>query len=141
MDTGERSERRIGRPPYWLLSRSAETATGGRRGGYHDVLTLESGAGRTLPLFSSEERAASFLGRLAPEDRQAGWGATEAGAGEILTLLSASGSDVGPCAGVGDVAFDPPEGLTEPLDSETPTVGRRVFMDRLLGRGGRWSES
>lgn len=127
-------------PPYWLLGRAP--AGKSRRGvnGLHAVFTVESvesGAGLILPLFGSEASAGSFLAGLSPEER-AGWRALEAGAGELLALLSDEESPDAPCAGVGEVAFDPRESLVDSGESSTPTVGRRVFMDRLLGRGGRW---
>lgn len=134
-----RSMREQGRgAPYWLVSR--EKAGSGRgRGGYHDVLTVSVGEEGVLPLFSSEESARSFLGLFVASTRETGWQATEAWAGELLTMLSASGSGVGPCAGVEAVTFDPGEELIEESVPDVPTLGRRCFMDQLLGRGGRWS--
>lgn len=147
MEHRKKVGRVTGAPPYWLLARDDDTG-GGTRGGtrrrgrdgeaaYYDVLV----AGSVLPLFGSEDTAVSFLGCLASENRQVGWRATEAGAGELLTMLSSSENQAGPCAGVEEVAFDPPEALIEEGSPDVPTVGRRVFMDRLLGRGGRWSSS
>jgi hypothetical protein len=98
-------------------------------------------AGNVLPLFGSEESAVSFLGCLAAESRQVGWRPTQAGAGELLAMLSASEERAGPCASVEEVAFDPPEALIEERSPDVPTVGRGVFVDRLLGRGGRWSRN
>lgn len=137
MDSRRTAGWTIGAAPYWLLARSKD-ADGGASG-YYDVLTVGAGAERILPLFGSEEAAVSFLGCFASESRRIGWRATEAGAGELLMLLSASESPEGPCAVVGEIAFDPPEALVEERNPDVPTVGRRVFMDRLLGRGGRWS--
>ena len=140
MDSRKRAGRMVGVPPYWLLARGGDKR-GTRRsvGGYYDVLTVGAGTGRILPLFGSEEAAVSFLGCFSSESRQVGWRATEAGAGELLTMLLAGESRAGPCAGIGEVAFDPPEALVEDRNPDVPTVGRRIFMDRLLGRGGHWS--
>ncbi|CAN5819773.1 hypothetical protein BH20ACT11_BH20ACT11_16460 [soil metagenome] len=128
-------------PPYWLLARCSDTKRRGRSRteGLYDILTAGPERERVLPLFGSEAAAVSFLGCLASDGRQVGWRATEAGAGELLTMLSAGEGHAGPCAGVQEIAFDPPEALVEERNPGIPTVGRRVFMDRLLGRGGRWS--
>lgn len=130
-----------GGPPYWLLARCSGTKRRGRSRTerFYDVLTTGPERERVLPLFGSEAAAVSFLGCLASDGRQVGWQATEAGAGELLTMLTASEGHAGPCAGVQEIAFDPPEALVEERNPGIPTVGRRVFMDRLLGRGGRWS--
>jgi hypothetical protein len=141
MDYSRRVGSIEGGPPYWLLARGSDTKRRGRGGteGLYDVLTTGPERERVLPLFGSEAAAVSFLGCLASDGRQVGWRATEAGAGELLTMLSAGEDHAGPCAGVQEIAFDPPEALVEELNPGIPTVGRRVFMDRLLGRGGRWS--
>lgn len=138
METRRSTRGQGSRAPYWLVSREKKGA--GRRGsGYHDVLTVSVGEEKVLPLFRSEESARSFLGLFFASAQDTGWQATEAWAGELLTMLSASGSGVGPCAGVGAVTFDPGEGLVEDSVPDVPTLGRRCFMDQLLGRGGRWS--
>jgi hypothetical protein len=130
-------------PPYWLLARGSDVKRRGRSRAerFYDVLTVGPEKGKVLPLFGSEAAAVSFLGCLASDGRQVGWRATETGAGELLTMFSAGEGHTGPCAGVQEIAFDPPETLVEERNPGIPTVGRRVFMDRLLGRGGRWSDA
>lgn len=132
----------ISGPPYWLLvgGEGGERRIGGNGKGYDDVLTVEAGEERILPLFESEEAAVSFLGCLDPERRHVGWHPAKAGAGELLAMLSANGS-TGPGETVEEVAFDPPETLTKVQDPDVPTVGRRVFTDWLLGNGGSWSRA
>jgi hypothetical protein len=143
MDYSRRVGSIKGGPPYWLLARGSDTKrrARSRTERFYDVLTAGPESERVLPLFGSEAAAVSFLGCLASDGRQIGWCATEAGAGEILTMLLAGEGHAGPCAGVQEIAFDPPEALVEERNPGIPTVGRRVFMDRLLGRGGRWAGS
>jgi len=146
MGSRGRAGRITGEPPYWLLTRGGDKKRGGRDGaGYRDVLTVgsdsEADSERILPLFGSEAAAASFLGGLPSRDRSAGWCATRAGAGELLMLLSAGQSSNAPCGDVCEVAFDPPAELLEEQELDVPTVGRRVFLDQLMGRGSRWSDS
>lgn len=129
--------------PYWLLARGEGRKRNGRGNGkgHDEVLTVETSEGRILPLFGSAEAADSFLGHLDEESERVGWRVTESGAGELLEMLSGSDTRDRPCAVAGEVAFDPPEELMRSREPDVPTVGRRVFMDRLLGRGGRWSSS
>lgn len=129
-----------GAPPYWVVTRSEEPGGRyrGRSGSYRDLLTLEGEYGRVLPLFGDEERAAAFAGAFESYEGQYGWRPTQAWAGDLVMLLSAGGSGVGPCSDVGAIAFDPPEeAIAEPARLPE-TVGKRCFMDRLLGRGDRW---
>lgn len=134
------TQRTGGQPPYWVITRSEEPPSRhrGRSGLYRDVLTLDTGGGRILPLFSSEERASMFAELYVGSGEGSEWSPTQAWAGELLMLLSASGSDVGPCAGVGAVAFDPPEESVQGDHEKIQTLGRRCFMDQLLGRGDHW---
>lgn len=140
METKRRAQQTGGNPPYWVITRSEEAMIGRRRrsGAYRDILTLNTGDGKILPLFGSEDRASAFAGLFESHNGQSGWRATQAWSGELLMLLSASGSDVGPCAGVSAVTFDPPEESVEGGNEDLETLGRRCFMDRLLGRGDRW---
>lgn len=140
METERRVQKTGGSPPYWLIARSEEAHVGRRRRGaaYCDILTLEAGDTRVLPLFGSEDQASSFATLFESYSGQGGWRATQAWAGELLMLLSASGSDAGACAGVSAVTFDPPEDCIEGAHQDLQTLGRRCFMDQLLGRGDRW---
>lgn len=140
MEARRSRQRQGGGAPYWLVSR-AKAGDRKRERGYHDVLTVNVGEEGILPLFSSEARARAFLDLFVATSQQTGWQATEAWAGELLTMLSASGSGVGPCASVGAVTFDPGAELIEDSVPDVPTLGRRCFMDQLLGRGGRWSHA
>lgn len=124
--------------PYWLL------VCGTDRGPYGlEVLTLYSSGGeKTLPLFSCEEEAAAFLWTLAEGSFAEGgeWRARKTWGGELLSVLAASGYSGGPCAGVETVAFDPSPELASNSASETTLVGmgRKLFMERLMGRGRAW---
>jgi hypothetical protein len=124
-----------------------EEASGGpdgrgrRKSAYRDLLTLEVGGGKILPLFGSESEASDFAELHGSRTGQPGWSSTQAWAGELLMLFSASGSGVGPCSGVSAVTFDPPAEAAKGEYDDLRTLGVRCFMDQLLGRGGRWSQS
>jgi hypothetical protein len=82
---------RAARRPLWLISKHENGRT--------EVFTIHPGSGReTLPIFSHEEEAETFLWLGSPG---AGWRARETTAEELVSLL------YGPCAGVGTVALDP----------------------------------
>lgn len=121
------------RSPYWLIVR------GTGRGPYGlEVLTLYSSGGeKTLPLFSCEEEAAAFLWTLAEGVE---WRARKTWGGELLSVLAASGYSGGPCADVETVAFDPSPEMASNSASETTLagMGRKLFMERLMGRGRAW---
>jgi hypothetical protein len=75
----------------WLISNHENGRT--------EVFTIHTGTGReTLPIFSHEEEAETFLWLGSPG---AGWRARATTAGELVSLL------YGPCAEVGKVALDP----------------------------------
>jgi len=99
-------------------------------------LTLEiSGYGTTLPVFSGEKDAGSFLRGILDRD---GRGDLEVAYTDRTQLVLAL---LGPLEGVDRIAFDP---LPEPHLSETVRLsglGRRAFLDSLLGRGRSWSAS
>ena len=94
-----------------------------------------------LPVFGSEEEARALLGLPGAHGEEAGWRARKTGAGELISVLSASGFSVGPCAGVEGIALDPPsEALAEPEVLGLLTISRRCFLDSLMGRGRPWFE-
>lgn len=126
--------------PYWLLVRDRAGpvplevyVTGRNRGEELDDELPE----RVLPVFSSGEEALASLGASKGVD---GWRARETGAGELVSLLSASAVSSGPCAGVEEIVLDPPpEFRTEP-ELAPVAVSRRCFIEHLLRRGRAWFE-
>jgi hypothetical protein len=79
------------RRPLWLISKRENDQT--------EVLTIGLATGReSLPVFSFEEEAETFLRLEAPE---MGWRAKETVTGEIISML------YGPCTGAKKVALDP----------------------------------
>lgn len=143
METERRVQRAGVSPPYWIITRSEELSiefSGRRRRSeaYREILTLRAEGSKVLPLFGSEEQASSFVEAFVSYTGEGGWRITQVWAGELLMLLSAGGSGVGPCSGVSAVTFDPPEESTEGDLRELETLGKRCFMDQLLGRGDRW---
>lgn len=139
--SGPREVRRSPRQPpssasYWLLTRERERFASP----YPEIFASRHGStAPVLPVFSSEAEARALLG--APGE-EGGWRTREATAGELISVLSASGSSGGPCAGVEKVALDPPpEILDKPELLALLTVGRQRFLDSLMGRGHAWSEA
>lgn len=109
------------RSPYWILVEEEPPLT---------VFTLQARNGApVLPVFSSYEEAACFAAEAPMATRTLG--IRESGGGELVSLLSA------PLSGVRHVALDPP-GIYLPEALELVCVGRRIFLDRLLGRGRSW---
>ena len=89
-----------------------------------EVLVVDHGDERALPVFSGEGEAEMFvwLGG-AFED---GWRGRESSAGELVSIL------YGPCAGVGSVALDPSPGIEAEMLGLL-RVGRGRFVDRIVG--------
>lgn len=103
--------------PYWLIARHDDRRV--------SVFTLRFAPGEeALPVFGHAEEAGTFL-RLS--GLKNGWEIRETGPGEIVSVL------LGLCKGVQKVVLDPPP---EP-DLETwidlMSVGRRVFIEVLMG--------
>lgn len=112
------------RSPYWILVEPEPPLS---------VFTLEAAShAPILPVFSSREEALCFVSE-SPVVTGA-LGVRESGGGELISLLSA------PLRGVSRIALDPPAGY-DPEVLELVCLGRRVFLDRLLGRGRPWLES
>ena len=97
---------RAPRRPLWLIANHEN----GRMG----VFTLGSDDKETLPVFSFEEEAETFL-RLG--ETETGWRVTETTTGELISLLH------GPCASVKKVTLDP-----------LPVVDSEMIFD-LAGSG------
>ena len=111
-----------GRQPgstYWLIAKD--------QSGPVEVLTIERGGERALPVFSFEEEAELFLGFGGVGS---GWWVRESGAGEVVSVL------YGPCASIRSVALDPlPEMVAEEAFALV-SLSRKRFVERLVGRGG-----
>lgn len=104
--------------PCWTIARGE---------GRHEVLTVWLAEGEALPIFSLEEEARSFL-RLRASAAE-GWELREIGLVQLVGLLS------GPCGGIERVVLDPPPGELDEVLFGLLSVGRRIFVESLLGRG------
>jgi hypothetical protein len=86
--------RGLARRPLWVITCYRNNRT--------EVLTIDpDGDGGSLPVFSFEEEAKTFLGLSENDQEGRRWRARETTAGELVSVLLA------PCAGVGQVALDP----------------------------------
>lgn len=115
---------RPGRPPdtlWWLVARGGHLRT--------ELLFVDCGGGRALPVFSGEGEAEMFvwLGDAFEE----GWRVRETSTGELISILC------GPCAGVRSVALDPSPGMAEEELIGLVTLTRERFLDRIVVPGGR----
>ena len=112
-----------GRQPgstYWLIAKD--------QSGRMEVLTIECGGERALPVFSFEEEAELFLGL---GGIGSGWWVRESEDGEIVSVL------YGPWASIRSVALDPlPEMVAEEAVALV-SLSRKRFVEHLVGRGGR----
>jgi hypothetical protein len=97
-----------------------------------EVLTIDpDGDGGSLPVFSFEDEAQTFLG-LSENDQEEGrrWRSRETTAGELVSVLLA------PWAGVRQVTLDPLPltlGMGR-LMASLCSVARERFVEELLGR-------
>jgi hypothetical protein len=108
---------RAPRRPLWLIANHEN----GRMG----VFTLGSDNDKeTLPVFSFEEEAETFL-RLG--ETETGWRATEATAGELISLLH------GPCASVKRVTLDPLPVVDSEMIFDLAGSGREDFLRDFVG--------
>ena len=104
---------------YWLIEKDQSDRV--------EMLTVECGGERALPVFSFEEEAELFL-ELGGVGH--GWWVRESGAGEIVSVL------YGPCASVRSVVLDPlPEMVAEEAVGLV-SLSRKRFVEQLVGRGG-----
>ncbi len=96
------------------------------------VLTVDRGdAGETLPIFSHEEEAETYLWLAAPAE--AGWQARRTTAGELISVLC------GPCAGVKKVALDPLPASDGIEMTNLMSVGRERFLRSLMDERRPWA--
>lgn len=112
------------RLPYWILVENEPPLR---------VFTLRAADDALMfPVFSSREEADCFVAEALQD--LGDFKVRESAGGELISLLSA------PLRGVRRVALDPPTGYS-PEVLELVCVGRRLFLDRLLGRGRPWLEN
>jgi hypothetical protein len=116
---GERptTAQRAGR---WLIAKDA--------GGYLEPFIFSAAGIETLPVFSFEEEAETFLWLAGLEGR---WLTRASGCGELVSLL------YGPCGRVRSVALDPLPGMVTDGTVCLVSVGRDRFVRHLLGRESR----
>jgi hypothetical protein len=105
------------RQPYRLIVNSEKDRM--------DVLTIQlSTSGKALPVFSHEEEAGEFIrfGGLGP-----GWWIKKTSARELVSVLLRPDTDIG------WVALDPWPGTHVEMVLDLIGVGRRDFVDQLVG--------
>jgi hypothetical protein len=107
---------RTPRRPLWLIAN--------HENGRMDVLILGSDDKETLPVFSFEEEAETFL-RLG--EMGTGWWARETTGGELFSLL------YGPCAGVKRVTLDPLPVVDSEMIFDLAGSGREDFLRDFVG--------
>lgn len=106
---------KLAQRPHWLITKHDPS--------HMQVLTVGSGDGLTLPIFSFEEEARLYL-RFCEVGR--GWGVREISSGELFFVLSGPGADVE------KVALDPiPEVCGEEF-LDLLSVEREEFLEMLL---------
>jgi hypothetical protein len=116
--------RGLARRPLWIIT--------SYRNNRMDVLTIDpdGDGGGSLPVFSFEEEAQTFLGLSENDQEGRRWRSRETTAGELVSVLMAT------CAEVREVMLDPLPltlgmgRLMSPLSS----VARERFVEELLGR-------
>ena len=108
---------------WWLVAKDGHLC--------RDLLTVNYGSGRALPVFSGEGEAEMFvwLGS-AFED---GWRIRETSTGELVSIL------YGPCARVRNVALDPSPCVAEAENIGLVALARERFLDRIVAPGRRTS--
>ncbi len=105
---------------YWLIAE--------KRNNRMEALTIRTDDEQEmLPVFSSEEEAEIFL-RFG--DVTGGWRARQAGAGELVSVLS------DPCAGVKKVALDPSPEMVVEETIELVSLSGESFMGLIMARRG-----
>lgn len=113
----ERRPRRSSWSAYWLIVKDEH--------GPIQVLTLGSGNGKALPVFSFEEEAQIFVWLGVASDE---WRVRRTGAGELISVL------YGLCASVKEVALDP---LPEMVGEEAVglvSLDRDRFIEHVMAR-------
>lgn len=104
---------------WWLVAKDGHL--------HKELLTLNCGGGRTLPVFSGQGEAEMFvwLGG-AFED---GWRVRETSTGELVSILC------GPCTSVRSVALDPSPGMAKEEMIGLVILARERFLDRIVAPG------
>jgi hypothetical protein len=115
--------RGLTRRPLWIITCY--------RNNRMEVLTIDpDGDGGSLPIFSFEEEAQTFLYLSEKDQEGRRWRSRETTVGELVSVLLA------PCAGVRQVSLDPlPLSLGRAMLPYI-SVARERFVEDLL-RGGR----
>ncbi len=106
---------------WWLVAKDGHLCK--------DLLTVNCGGGRALPVFSGEGEAEMFvwLGGAF----QDGWRVRETSTGELVSMLC------GPYARVRNVALDPSPGMAKAEMIGLVIVARKRFLDRIVAPGRR----
>ena len=98
-----------------------------------EVLTIDPDRnGASLPVFSFQEEAQTFLGLSENDQEEEGrrWRSRETTAGELVSVLLA------PCADVGQVMLDPLPFSLGRLMAPLYSVARERFLEDLMGSRG-----
>jgi hypothetical protein len=111
-----RQPRRSLDPTFWLIVRHQNSQV--------EVITIDAGGEKALPVFSFEEEAEAFLSLGTPGTY---WGIRETTPGELVSML------YGPCAGVGRVALDPLPELGDEAIVDLVCLSRERFLQNLVG--------
>src|ERR671933_608473 len=111
----------LARQPLWVLVKH-------QNNGRIDVLTVEFGDGRALPVFSFEEEAEMFLWF---RTSGTGWRVRQTTSGELVSMLC------GPCVDVEKVTLDPlPLKIPGEAIFDLVSLNREDFVRPLLHKGG-----
>lgn len=104
---------------WWLVAKDGHLCK--------DLLTVNCGGGRALPVFSGEGEAEMFvwLGGAF----QDGWRVRETSTGELVSILC------GPCAGVRSVALDPSPDMAKAEMIGLVIIARERFLARIIVPG------
>lgn len=105
---------------WWLLAKYGEHGI--------DLLSVDRGGDRALPVFSGEDEAELFV-RFGGAS-EGGWRVRETSGGELISIL------FGPCAEVMSVALDPSP-MMEAEIIDLISVDRGRFLDCIFAPG--WS--
>ena len=106
---------------WWLVAKDGHLCK--------DLLTVNCGGGRALPVFSGECEAEMFV--WLGGSSQDGWRVRETSTGELVSILC------GPYATVGNVALDPTPKMVKAEMIGLVIVARKRFLDRIVAPGRR----
>lgn len=104
---------------WWLVAKDGHLCK--------DLLTVDCGGGRALPVFSGEGEAEMFvwLGGAFHD----GWRVRETSTGELVSILC------GPCVGVRSVALDPSPDMVKAEMTALVIIARERFLTRIVVPG------